>query len=201
MASPSELFISRAVAPTSATSASIPAIIASQPTVALRTFARVISFGMSIFSRSFHFAFAALYSNCALVTAGIATADSSEIVSMVLAVGDNEFGQCGVSDWTDIKLPASKSSAAEAEPDYTEQAAAAHRDTTISAGFRNTIGLKADGTAVAVGNNAYNVSGWSDLTAISSGWFHMVGLRSDGTVIAAGNSDRGQCDVSDWKLW
>ena len=115
-----------------------------------------------------------------------------------VAMGYNEFGQCGVSDWTDIKLPASKSSAAEAEPDYTEQAAAAHRDTTISAGFRNTIGLKADGTAVAVGNNAYNVSGWSDLTAISSGWFHMVGLRSDGTVIAAGNSDRGQCDVSDW---
>lgn len=49
-----------------------------------------------------------------------------------------------------------------------------------------------------MGNNAYSVSGWSDLTVINAGWFHMVGLKSDGTVIAAGNSDRGQCDVSDW---
>ncbi len=93
----------------------------------------------------------------------------------VVAVGNNEDGQCDVSDWVDI--------------------------VAISAGGRHTVGLKADGTVVAVGDNGTrqcNVSGWMDIVAISAGACHTVGLKSDGTVIAVGNNQNDQCDVSDW---
>ena len=93
----------------------------------------------------------------------------------VVAVGDNDYGQCNVSDWSDI--------------------------VAISAEENHTIGLKADGTVVAVGNNDYgqcNVSDWSDIVAISAGAFHVIGLKSDGTVVAMGLNDDGQCFVTDW---
>ncbi len=74
--------------------------------------------------------------------------------------------------------------------------------TTISAGSYHTVGLKADGTAVATGDNDYgqrNVSGWKDIVAISAGGRHTVGLKADGTVVAIGYNGFGQCDVSGWK--
>lgn len=72
---------------------------------------------------------------------------------------------------------------------------------TISAGWAHTVGLKSDGTVVAVGDNEdgqCNVSGWTDIVAISAGSSHTVGLKSDGTVVAVGDNEYGQCDVSDW---
>ena len=64
------------------------------------------------------------------------------------------------------------------------------------------MGLKADGTVVAVGYN-YNgqcdVGGWENIVAISAGEFHTVGLKSDGTVVAVGGNGSGQCEVSQWK--
>ncbi len=93
----------------------------------------------------------------------------------VVAVGDNDYGQCDVSDWNDI--------------------------VAISAATWNTIGLKADGTVVAAGDNIFgqcDVSDWSDIVAISAGDYHTVGLKADGTVVAAGENDSDQCDVSDW---
>ena len=72
---------------------------------------------------------------------------------------------------------------------------------TISAEGLYTVGLKADGTVVAVGYKKYgqcNVSDWRDIIAISTGSFHTVGLKADGTVVAAGDNDDGKCDVSDW---
>ena len=63
------------------------------------------------------------------------------------------------------------------------------------------MGLKADGTVVAVGHNKYgqcNVSSWRGIAAISAGGYHTVGLKSDGTVVAVGNNDYGKCDVSGW---
>ncbi len=93
----------------------------------------------------------------------------------VVAVGDNLYGQCNVSGWTDI--------------------------VALSAGYYHTVGLRSDGTVVAVGWNAYgecNVSGWTDIVAISAGGVHTVGLRSDGTVVASGWNDNGQCNVSGW---
>ena len=72
---------------------------------------------------------------------------------------------------------------------------------TVSAGNVHTVGLKADGTVLAVGSNISgqcNVDDWADIVAVSAGSFHTVGLKSDGTVLAVGGSSYGQCDVSDW---
>ncbi len=74
----------------------------------------------------------------------------------------------------------------------------------ISAGYDYTVGLKKDGTAVAVGDNddgQCNVDDWTDIVAVSAGSSilgHTVGLKSDGTVVAVGNNDKGQCDVDSW---
>ena len=76
----------------------------------------------------------------------------------------------------------------------------AHRE-TVSAGSWHTVGLKADGTVVAVGldeDGQRNVTGWRDIVAISAGQFHTVGLKADGTVVAVGLNDYGQCNVTDW---
>jgi len=78
----------------------------------------------------------------------------------------------------------------------------AHTAATIAAGGNQTVGLKADGTVVAVGLNddgQCNVSGWRDIIEVSAGGRHTVGLKADGTVIAAGNNISGECDVSDWR--
>ena len=57
----------------------------------------------------------------------------------------------------------------------------------IGASSRFTVGLKADGTVVATGDNAYgacDVSSWKDIVAISAEGWHTVGLKADGTVVA-----------------
>ena len=72
---------------------------------------------------------------------------------------------------------------------------------TISARNSHTVGLKTDGTVVAVGHNEYgqcDVNSWTDVVAISAGDKHTVGLKADGTVVALGCADEGQCNVSGW---
>ena len=72
---------------------------------------------------------------------------------------------------------------------------------TISAGDYHTVGLKADGTVVAVGSNSSHqcdISDWTDIVAISAGGYHTVGLKADGTVVAVGDNQYGQCEVGDW---
>lgn len=71
----------------------------------------------------------------------------------------------------------------------------------FAAGARHTVGLKSDGTVVAVGDNANdqcNVSSWTDIVSVSAGANHTVGLKSDGTVVAVGDNNYSQCDVSGW---
>jgi len=72
---------------------------------------------------------------------------------------------------------------------------------TISAGTNHTVGLKADGTVVATGNNNHgrcNVNDWNDIVAISAKYNHTVGLKSNGTVVAVGANEYGRCNVSEW---
>ena len=94
----------------------------------------------------------------------------------VVAVGWNEYGQCNVSDWTDI--------------------------VSVAAGDYHTVGLKSDGTVVAVGKNGKGqcqVSGWTNIVAVAAGAEHTIGLKADGTVVAVGNNVGGRCNVSSWK--
>ncbi len=93
----------------------------------------------------------------------------------ILLAGTDTRSSCDVEDWTDIK--------------------------EIYAAPGTTLGIRSDGTAVAVGCNAYGqceVGDWTDLTSISGNWSHSVGLRSDGTVVAVGNGFDGRCNVQDW---
>ena len=63
------------------------------------------------------------------------------------------------------------------------------------------MGLKTDGTVVAVGDNwdgQCDVGGWTDITQVAAGGFHTVGLKTDGTVVAVGDNWCGQCDVGGW---
>ena len=71
----------------------------------------------------------------------------------------------------------------------------------VSAGWYQTVGLKSDGTVVAVGNNGYgqcNVGGWTNITQVATGNCHTVGLKSDGTVVAVGCNAANQCAVGGW---
>ena len=73
----------------------------------------------------------------------------------------------------------------------------------VAAGYNHTVGLKSDGTLVAVGFNQDGecaVGGWTDIVQVAAGGHHTVGLKTDGTVVAVGHNDYGQCDVSGWTL-
>jgi alpha-tubulin suppressor-like RCC1 family protein len=72
---------------------------------------------------------------------------------------------------------------------------------TLAAGWYHTVGLKTDGTVVAVGNNINHqseVSKCTDIQAVAAGDLHTVGLKSDGTVTAVGDNSKGQLNVSPW---
>ena len=92
---------------------------------------------------------------------------------------------------------------AAAEAKESEKSGKAMRQvSSIAAGDYHTVGLRRDGTVVAMGDNydglCDKVSGWSDIVAVAAGGPFTVGLRSDGTVVATGENDDGQCDISGW---
>ena len=71
----------------------------------------------------------------------------------------------------------------------------------VAAGMHHTVGLKSDGTVVAVGRNdagQCEVGLWTDIVQIAAGVYHTVGLKSDGTVVTVGRNDAGQCEVGLW---
>lgn len=73
---------------------------------------------------------------------------------------------------------------------------------TVAAGTNHTVGLKANGTVVAVGDNSEgqcDVGDWQDIVAVAAGPLHTVGLKANGTVVAVGDNSYGRCDVGDWK--
>lgn len=77
--------------------------------------------------------------------------------------GGNYYGQCDVDDWTDI--------------------------VAIAAGDWHTVGLRSDGTVVAVGDYSHgkcNVDEWTDIVAIAAYRNSTAGLCSDGTTVVTG---------------
>jgi hypothetical protein len=59
----------------------------------------------------------------------------------------------------------------------------------IAASPQHIVGLRSDGTAVAVGDNEWgqcNVGNWTDIIQVAAGMYDTVGLKSGGTVVAAG---------------
>ncbi len=82
----------------------------------------------------------------------------------VVASGENLYGECDVSEWTDIK--------------------------EIAAGEYFTIGIRKDGTAIATGSNASNacnVGDFADIIQIEADRFYCVGRTSHGTLMFAGD--------------
>ena len=73
---------------------------------------------------------------------------------------------------------------------------------TMIYGGPHTVGLKVDGTVVAVGCNEdgqCNVEDWQNIVAVTGGSKHTVGLKADGTVVAVGRNDDGRCNVKSWR--
>ena len=149
-----------------------------------------------------------------MVSTGVVHTVGLKSDGTVMAVGDNDDGQCNVSDWTDIVavsadcyhtvgLKSDGTVAAVGYGGYGERDISDWTDiVAVSAEIGHTVGLKSDGTVVAVGDNEYgecDVSDWKDIVAVSAGTTHTAGLKSDGTVVAVGYNKHGECDVSDWK--
>jgi hypothetical protein len=141
----------------------------------------------------------------------------------VVATGESAYGQCQVSDWTDIvAISTGDHITVGLKRDGTVVATGGslldvdevkdwRNIAGIAAGDDFIIGLKADGTVISVGQDivreidgqGYDPCGgvrkWKDIVAISAGRHHTVGLKSDGTVVAVGYNGYGQCEVSNWK--
>jgi alpha-tubulin suppressor-like RCC1 family protein len=130
----------------------------------------------------------------------------------VVAVGNNDDGQCNVGNWCNIVAVANAFNHTVGLKRDGTVVAVGNNDNgqcnvgnwrnivAVAASGGHTVGLKKDGTVVAVGwNDDYNVNGWRDIVAIDSGQGFTVGVKTDGTVVAVGNNEGGQCDVSDWR--
>jgi alpha-tubulin suppressor-like RCC1 family protein len=73
----------------------------------------------------------------------------------------------------------------------------------VAAGESHTVGLKDDGSVVAVGEeqNAVgqcNVVSWTDVVQVAAGGNNTAGLKADGTAVVVGANDYGQCNVGSW---
>ena len=64
------------------------------------------------------------------------------------------------------------------------------------------MGLKSDGTVVAVGPNYHgqlDVGSWTDIVQVAAGRYHNAGLKTDGTVVAVGFNSAGlPLNVGSW---
>lgn len=124
-----------------------------------------------------------------------------------------QFGSTELKAWLDELKPkrqeaeAVRQRNAEAERQRKLQLLAEKREALapaaglIAAGMHHTVGLRTDGTAVAVGStigNVCDVGGWTDLVVIAAGDSHTVGLRADGTAVAVGSTIWDVCDVGGW---
>ncbi len=113
------------------------------------------------------------------------------------------FG-CGTQSATDKNSPltgVSSLSFAKATLSLSPVCQSSSDATTVAAGLYHTVGIKKDGTVLAVGNNGkgqLNVSSWTGIKGVAAGYYHTVGLKEDGTVVAVGNNSYGQLNVTSW---
>ena len=92
----------------------------------------------------------------------------NQTTGKVSAIGANSYGALNVSGWNDI--------------------------VDISAGNEHAVGLKSNGTVVAVGRSSDSngswsnllVTGWSGITSIAAGANHTIARRSNGRVYSTG---------------
>ena len=132
----------------------------------------------------------------------------------VVAFGDNSFGQCNVTLWSDVvaievgeyhtvALLADGTVKACGNRNYSQCSVSSYKGVImISAGDYHTMALLEDGRVVATGLNTdsqCDTSSWEDIVMISAGAMHSVGLRSDGSVVAVGGNILDCCNVSSWK--
>ena len=84
----------------------------------------------------------------------------------VAAIGDNSFGQCDVSGWTDV--------------------------VAVYAGANFTLGLRSDGSVLAAGDNTHgqcDVSGWSGVKKLAVGDHDTLALTGEGKLLFTGYHD------------
>jgi len=84
----------------------------------------------------------------------------------VVAVGDNSFGQCDVSAWTDV--------------------------VAVYAGMNFTVGLRSDGSVVATGDNKHgqcDVSAWTNVKKIAVSDHDTLAVTGDGKLLHTGYHD------------
>ncbi len=71
--------------------------------------------------------------------------------------------------------------------------------TEVAAGFIHSVGLNAEGSVVAWGDNTYGQCNVpepnTDFAAVSAGWYHSLGRKTDGSIVAWGLNNYGQCTV------
>jgi hypothetical protein len=73
----------------------------------------------------------------------------------------------------------------------------------VACGYYHTVGLKADGSVVAVGRSSegqINTGSWNDIVQVACGYQHTVGLKADGSVVAVGRSSEGQINTGSWAI-
>jgi len=73
---------------------------------------------------------------------------------------------------------------------------------TVATGIWHTLGVRFDGTVVAVGWNPdgqCGVGDWTDIIQVAGGEHHTAGLKADGTVVSVGGNPDGQRDVGAWR--
>lgn len=102
-----------------------------------------------------------------------------KIIDIVTSYVGPDRGQTNVSNWENI--------------------------TAVAAGTYHSVGLRSNGTVVAVGDNSCGqceVSDWRDIIQIAAGQNHTVGLKKDGTVVCTqlslSSGDDGQCNTETW---
>ena len=132
----------------------------------------------------------------------------------VVSAGSNEYGQCSITEWTDVIAVAagvnhtlglkSNGTVAAAGDDTYSQCETGRWESVIAiaAGQGHSVGVLNTGRVIAAGDNTYgqcNVENWSGIIAVAAGYNHTVGLRQDGTVVAAGDNSLGACDVENWQ--